>query len=494
MRDTRKKTMERALRRALMLVAFAALVGCDGGMGGDFEPGEAPGGGAPGGGAAPGGGDLGATPGGAQDIGIARQLIAEGRVPRADAFLVEGLLSEHDLPVAGAPCDSLLCVRPAVGIGTDLDTGEPTYWAHLAMSSGVNSAEFTRPPMDAVIVVDRSASMSIDMVETNAAVEAFIAHMTPRDRLAVLAVNTTVDTVHPLRAVADASALQAEVRAISATGGWDVEAGVREGLRLLEPHADDPARMRRIVVLSCGMPAAGPGSSFAALADRGARAEIGLSFYGVLLGYDATLAGLLGRTAGGIFGYLQNLADVERVFDTDFDFLVTPVAYDLDFRFAPATGFEVETIYGLPGEPDAEGRRGFSVKTAFFSRRKGAIVVKLAQTGTHDGALGQASLRYRPNTALGFTETTPQEARMALAGDGAETHFDGRGVRKAVALVTLVDHVRQALESWHGGARDAARARMDRLVAHLEAEAAALEDDGLAREAALCAKLRANMD
>ncbi len=478
------------MKKWMMLSIVLALTACD-----DVSSGmDSAGGAGPGGGAAPGGGDLGATPGGAQDIGLARQLIAQGHVPQADAFLVEGLLSEHDLPVEGAPCESLLCVRPAVGVSTDLDTGEPSYWVHLGMTSGVNAAEFVRPPMDAVIVLDRSASMSVDMRETNAAVEAFIGHMSPRDRLSVLAVNDRIDVVHPLQPVANKGALQAEVRSIRARGGWGVEAGIERALRQLEPAADDPARMRRVVVLSCGMPSAHDGSPFASLVERGATNDIGLSFYGVLLGYDATVAGLLGRTPGGIFGYLQDLADVERVFDTDFDYLVTPVAYDLDFRVAVAEGFEIEELYGLPGELDAAGRPGFSVATAFFSRRKGAIVARLTKTGTHDGSLGRAALRYRPNTALGFTRGAPEEARMALAGDGSETHFDGRGVRKAVALVTLVEQVTQALESWHAGAHDPARARMDRLVEHLRAEAEALEDPGVADEAALMARLRANMD
>ncbi len=484
------------MREMITLVAALALVACSNSEMGTASSGPGTGGGAPpaagGGGGAAGGGELGATPGGAQDIGYARQLIAQGQVPTADAFLVEGLLSQHDLPVEGEPCESLLCVRPAVGVANDLDTGAPSYWVHIGMTTGVDVADFQRPPMDAVVIIDRSSSMSIDMVETNAAVEAFIDHMTPRDRLAILAVNDSIETVHPLRAVADKAALQAEVRTLHAAGAWELEPGMEEALHLLAPVADQ-ARMRRIIVLSCGMPSAHPDARFTRLVEQGAASDIGLSFYGVLQGYDATLAGLLGRTAGGVFGYLSSLEDVVQVFDQDFEYMVTPVAYDLDFRVAPATGFEIESLFGLPGEVDAQGRPGFSVATAFFSRRKGAIVARLVKTGTHDGDLGVASLRYRPNTALGFTETAPQEARMALAGTGAEARFDGRGVRKAVALVTLVEQVTQALESWHGGAHVPARRRMERLVEHLEAEAAALEDEGIADEAALMARLRNNM-
>ena len=49
----------------------------------------------------PGGG---ATPGGVQDLSLAREYVARGVVPPAEALLVEGMLSEHDLPLEGDSC------------------------------------------------------------------------------------------------------------------------------------------------------------------------------------------------------------------------------------------------------------------------------------------------------------------------------------------------------------------------------------------------------
>src|SRR4029453_11169551 len=67
------------------------------------------------GGGGAGGGSLGITPGGAKDIGYARDAIKHGRVPEANTITVEGLLSEHDIPVEGGECKALLCARPALG-------------------------------------------------------------------------------------------------------------------------------------------------------------------------------------------------------------------------------------------------------------------------------------------------------------------------------------------------------------------------------------------
>src|SRR5262245_35045726 len=83
------------------------------------------------------GGDFGATPGGVQDMGLARELIANGRVPPPEAFVVEGMFSEHELGLAGEPCATLLCLRSAVGVAPTLD-GEPSGWVQVGLSSTID--------------------------------------------------------------------------------------------------------------------------------------------------------------------------------------------------------------------------------------------------------------------------------------------------------------------------------------------------------------------
>ena len=50
-------------------------------------------------------GELGATPGGAQDIGAARQMLAQGMLPSSDMLTYQGIFSEHDLAFTNPePC------------------------------------------------------------------------------------------------------------------------------------------------------------------------------------------------------------------------------------------------------------------------------------------------------------------------------------------------------------------------------------------------------
>src|SRR5215208_6216882 len=129
------------------LTALAALLASACGMSSDFS-----------GGSPTSGGDFGATPGGVKDMHLARDLIAQGTVPPAAALLVEGMFSEHDLGLTGAPCALPLCLRAAGGVAPDLD-GHPRGWLQIGMSSAIDSSTWQPPPTTYVMTVDVSGSM-----------------------------------------------------------------------------------------------------------------------------------------------------------------------------------------------------------------------------------------------------------------------------------------------------------------------------------------------
>lgn len=469
---------------------FLAMTGCGVGCGHDVGSGSSLPGGA---------GDLGATPGGAKDIGFARDVIEHGGVPPADSITVEGLLSEHDLPPFGAPCESLLCVRPGLGIAPSLETGRLEHWIHVGMTTGLPAATFERPPLDVVAVIDKSAAMSIDMSETTEAVARLIRSLRPDDRMAIVAFDTTVSVLQALGPVADAADLEARVRAIRAGGGADLTAGTAEGYRLLRAAGASPGRLRRVMVFSCGYPSLAPDRSdpYSTMVRAGADEGIGLSFFGVLLGYSPDLAGLLGTTAGGAYYYLESLEKVVRVFDADFDVMVTPVAYDLRFELEVAPSFELARFYGVPGNGAGAPATGYEVATAFLSRRRGALVARLrARDGNAVASeVATVALSYRPEPALGWMAAENQVAtvtRPALSDD--ELYFQGLGVRKAAALVNQAERMREACRLYASGDRAAARAVLAQLLEYLRGEAQSLEDAGLAAEVALVEKLLANIE
>lgn len=424
----------------------------------------------------------GVTPGGIQDIDFAREQIALGNVPQAEAISVEGLLSEHDLPTGGEPCNDMLCLRPALAYAPSLETGENEYWLHVGMTSGL---DFERPPLDVTIVIDRSSSMSGDMDETNEAAIDILRQLGPNDRASVLAYNERVDVVAPHAPVADLEGLSARIREISAVGGWGMEAALNAALELQQGLGESRERVRRIVVLSCGYP---DSASFRPIAQRAAEGRIGFTFVGILLGYDAGLADVLGDTRGGNYFYTSSLESITSLFDDELDFMMTPLTYDLRVDFDLGSSFSVAKAYGVPGE--GEEWEDIDIATTFLSSRRGGIVVRLNSESRFDQDLGQINMSYEPEPAHGWDGSVEEQAELRLE-ETNEVHYGSLGARKAVALTNAAVQMATVCRLFHEGERGAARETIRELSDYLQAESEALNDEGVRRELELVRSLAA---
>jgi Ca-activated chloride channel family protein len=452
-----------------------------------------------------GGGDVGAGPewggggvdtGGAQDISAAREVIMNGGVPQPDLITVEGLLSEHDVATSGAPCNSPICVRPATGIAPSLETGKLERWVHIGMTTGIDLTTWQRPPIDLVIAIDKSSSMGGDLAETTEAAARLIGKLTANDNVEVFAFDTSIHMVHALGPVGDVAALQTAVRGIHADGGWDIN------LALMTAYGDlatpTSGHVRRVVVESCSYPGISADHSDWAshvISENGANG-IGMTFVGILLGYSSELAKLLGETNGGNYYYTSSLEGVQSFFDVDSDYLLTPVAYDLQLALNLSMNWSLERMYGIPGNADGSPASGYTVATAFFSKRRGSIVARLAYTGDGEPppAAASVALSYRPEPALGWT-TAENQTLDAMTGtpepDG--TYYGTAGVRKAVMLVNMAVRMIDACGKWQSGDHDAARTGITELGQYLASEQAQLMDPDMDQELALVQKLLANM-
>lgn len=442
----------------------------------------------------------GITPAGAQNIGHARELIYAGAVPEAADIAIEGLLSEHDIPT-GSACDAPLCARPAVARALDLATGEMAYWLYLGMTNGFSRTDFVRPPLDVVVAIDKSASMAIDMDETNEAVTRLIDHLRADDQVAIIAFDSEIHTIKELGPVGDRHALKEQIRAIRAGGGWDLMQATGAAYDVLDTATASSERLRRVMMFSCGYPelAADGRDVFSMEVHNAALAGVGMSFFGVLLDYHAQLSDLLGNEMGGSVHYLDSFDRIVQVFDQDFDSMVTPMAYDLDLSFTTGENFEVVRFFGLAGDDGTTPSYEVDAATAFLSHRRGAIVARLDRIDdlplSDLESMGTIGLSYLPEPALGWTAAVQQVEQIAVPdAQDDESFYTSRGARKAVVLVNLGQQLQSASASYHAGQVSEAIAALEALSAYVAAESQALGDDeSLTAEIGLVDQLIANM-
>lgn len=449
--------------------------------------------------AAPLDGGFGATPGGAQDIALARTKINAGQIPLPEDFVAEGLYSEHDLPLEGAACDQVLCLRTATGIAPAIDTGRQEVFVQVGFSSNVDPATFRRKPLDVALVIDHSGSMAgAPMEAVKEAARRLVDKLDENDTFSLVIFDNTADTLVEQGQVKDREALKRAIDTIHEAGGTCIECGLREGFEQLATRQEDSSRARRLFLFTDAMPnvgATGEGE-FTELLRYNAQRGLHTTVFGVNIVFGQELVTKISAVRGSNYFYLGDAERTQKVFDEDFDFLVTPIAYDLKMALAPAEGFRVEAVYGLPGVEPGASEAAMDVATVFLSRRRGAVLARLSGPGQTQPNQQLVSSAFSFSPAEG---EAPAPVTLSASYEGSEplestaAWYSQRSVRKTVALTNFILGARKACDHWMKGEKTQAREVADRTEALLKSEAEVLDDAPLRAEAELAGKLAALM-
>lgn len=441
------------------------------------------------------GNGFGATPGGVQDLGLARQLVAEGVVPPAAAFVVEGMFAEHDLPLAGGACERTLCIRGAGAVAPDA-AGAPAGWVQLGLSSSIDPGSFERPSATVVLIVDVSGSMGWGSgVETPGEISRDLLHaiadgLGAGDDVALVTYGSTVDVPRPL-APHDAAALHRAVDGLVTNGSTNLEAGLARGIEIARAaRARDALRPVRMMLFTDEQPNVGATTpaAFGGMVAAAAEDDIGITVFGAGNGLGQEIFLAMSHLRGGNAFSLFRAPDVDRLMEESWPWLMVPVAYDLHVEAAPSEGLLVTRGHGFPTADGAPAT--LDASTVFLSRRRGALLVELAG---EEAALASGSVAL----ALSYTEPSgaPVEDALvvSLPAAAGEAAYAQPATRSAVALALLVVGMREAAEDYRTDrARAVAtlRSARDRFAA----DVAASTDASLSTELELAGALLALME
>jgi Ca-activated chloride channel family protein len=444
----------------------------------------------------------GATPGGAQDDDLANTQVDHGQVPKASSFTVEGLLNEYDLPLESSICSKPLCINAGYGVSPLLTENRSALFVQIGFSSGIDETTFKRSPLNLSVVVDRSGSMiqAGKMDAVKAALSHLIDNLGEADRLSIVMFDDKVDVLAEPTLVTNRAAIKAAVSRISPRNATDMASGLRKGSDLVRLNAGQAGISDRIIVFTDALTNTGDTdqSSFIQIAASNAAQNIGITLFGVGTDLNQDLALAISQMRGGNYVFLGDADKVSTVFDQDFDFLMTPLAYDLRLTLTPAAGFVVTSVYGFPSWRSGSATVDLVIPTVFLSRNNGAVVVRL-DPGNHKWPAGQS-----PLAALSLAYTSAVDG--AKISDDLETSYTSsdplgdnsifysqRAVRKSVSLVNQAVAQARACDTYWAGSRSEALALLERTRGMLLAESATLEDADLATEADNVLKLENNM-
>ncbi|MCB9751068.1 MAG: VWA domain-containing protein [Myxococcales bacterium] len=450
-------------------------------------------------------GDLGVTPGGAQDIEYARAQIEQGNIPARSDFTAEGLLSQHDLPLTqGDACEQLLCPRSAVATIDPIDGGGERMLVQLGFATGLDAESFERRPLNLAVAVDISGSMADGKLERlKDALRVMTAQLDANDSVALIAFDD--DASRRLKpTVMDAggrAALLEEIDALETDGGTNIEAGLKLAYEQVTPTAGAPGVEDRVMLMTDAQPNVGATGldSFMGMARFYAEAGVGVSVFGVGLDLGAELAQGISEVRGGNYFFLKDQDAIGRVFDDEFDYMVSPLAYDLEVTVTAIPGFSFGQAYGAPLDQPGEAV-DFGASTLFLSARGGGMGVTITADDLlipeGEADLARFAISYLPVDAdERVVVDLPIRWRMGGAYTSSFHRADDLGVFKMGALLDEYLALNGAADFCAGSLEPAeALARVDEARARLDELAQTLGDDALGRERALMEKLRENLN
>jgi Ca-activated chloride channel family protein len=226
-------------------------------------------------------------------------------------------------------------------------------------------------------------------------------------------------------------------------------------------------------------------------------AGIGISVFGVGLDMGTELADAISKTRGGNYFYLAESGDIRQVFDEEFDYIVTPLAYDLEVEVTPRDGFELQRGWGVPVDGPQDPMR-IGASTLFLSARDGGMGLSFSGAGLFELAPGDElasfSMRYEEADGDAVSDEITVSWRGGGEYGGSADEADDVGVYKMAGLVDAFLGFEAGADFCDGalGAEEA-QARMVAAAEHLERIAAALTDAPSASEAVLQRRLAENL-
>jgi Ca-activated chloride channel homolog len=435
-------------------------------------------------------GRAGVSVGGAQDIGYARKVVSQGGVPQPQTFAAEGLFSEHDFALNSKGCKKLFCLTPDAAEVKLLPENDSWVLVQLGLDSGIDLSSFKRQPQNLVVVLDRSGSMSGDRIAAaRKALSELVENLDEKDRLGVVLFDDKVDILFDSTKMTEGAKTEIKslIASIEARGSTDIDSGLKRGYEMAAKYAGKPGVSDRVMLFTDAMPNVGATEKdhFEGLAKKFGEKNIGTTFFGVGIDFGYSLAALMSSVKGANFVFLESPEKLEKVFHEDFDFLVTPIAYDFNLTIEAGKGYDLDQTYGIPKTKESQDKANAKVATLFLSKEKGTIAVRIKQ---ELGAKAQTEVAYLSLSYTPIGEKTIFETAKVELSDTVNP-----GVAKLSSLLSMSLTLEKVTTAYQNNNKDLAEELLPPLSKKLRTDAALLSDNTLNKEADLIDQLQKNI-
>jgi len=213
-------------------------------------------------------------------------------------------------------------------------------------------------PLNLALVIDRSGSMadSDKMSRVKESLRLMLEKLRPDDIVSIVGFDTGAQILFPANRVGDGYQLRRVIDCIEPEGSTNIHAGLMLGYREAAKNFRKDAT-NRVILLTDGIANVGvtdPKQIAAASSEFNGRG-IDLSTIGVGLELNNDLLRTLAVSGRGLYHFVSDYADIEKVFVSEVQSLVSSVAKRAEVTVETDANLEVEKIYGYAPRARANG-------------------------------------------------------------------------------------------------------------------------------------------
>lgn len=322
-----------------------------------------------------------------------------------------------------------------------------------------------RTPVNLVLVIDRSGSMSDKgkMEYAKESARRIIGLLGKDDRLGIVAYSTGVEVLLPARKMADKEAALSVIDSLYPTDSTNLSGGLTAGIGQLKSLPRDKS-VNRVILLSDGLANEGitDPAELGRIASRASEGGIHITAMGLGADYDENLMMGIAEHGAGNYYFIESPNQLAGIFEKEFGQMAAAVARDTVIKLALAPGVRIDEVYGYEysvKDGSAEIKLG-----DFFGGQERDILVRLTVPAGTDGKkdLVSASLSYGDLLKQGAPVYVTKTLAYEVTSDAAKvTASEDKSVRSRWVSVDTASVYRQAALVYESGDADSARSYLE---------------------------------
>ena len=204
-------------------------------------------------------------------------------------------------------------------------------------------------PLNLVLVIDKSGSMADDdkMSRVKESLRKMLDHLRPDDLISIVTFDYRASVLYPSSRIGDGNALRHAIDCIAPDGGTNLHSGLMLGYAEAKKNFLAGAT-NRVILLTDGIANIGvtDPSQIASESAMHNRQGVDLSTIGVGLDLNNDLLRTLAQTGHGLYHFISDYKDIDKVFVNEVQSLISSVAKQVQVKIDYGPGLQLEKIYG----------------------------------------------------------------------------------------------------------------------------------------------------